>query len=132
MGSMSHALDCTHKKFQSVLDNYSVLQQLWKCALDNCVDPDVRARVNGVQSQMEIFAYFFGVCIGKLVLGHVDNLSAALQKSTISAAEGHRTATMTPVTASIQCSSRQKLNSKSCAIDAIRTKFVSKYVRQVY
>ena len=44
---------------------------------------------------METFDYFFGVCIGKLVLGHADNLSAALQKSTISAAEGHCIATMT-------------------------------------
>ena len=31
------------KSFQSVLDNYSVLQQLWECVLDSRVDPDVRA-----------------------------------------------------------------------------------------
>ena len=48
---------------------------------------DVRARVIGVQAQMETFDYYFGVCIGKLVLGHADNLSAALQKSILSAAE---------------------------------------------
>ena len=44
---------------------------------------------------METFDYYFGVRIGKLVLGHADNLSAALQKSTLSAAEGHHIATIT-------------------------------------
>jgi len=76
------------KSLKSVLDNYAVLQQLWECVLDSRVDPDVRARVIGVQAQMETFDYYFGVCIGKLhvVLGHADNLSATLQKSTLSAA----------------------------------------------
>lgn len=78
-----------------MLDNYAVLQQLWENVLDSRVDPDVRARVIGVQAQMETFDYYFSVCIGKLVLGHADNLSATLQKSTLSAAEGHRIAIMT-------------------------------------
>ena len=76
------------KSFQSVLENYSVLHQLWQCVPISSVDRDVRARVTGVQALTETFDYFFGVCIGKLVLGHADNLSAALQKSTISVAEG--------------------------------------------
>ena len=47
---------------------------------------------------METFDYYTGVCIGKLVLGHADNLSAALQKSTLSAAESHCITTMTKET----------------------------------
>ena len=83
------------KSLQSVIDNYAVLQQLWDCVLDSRVDPDVRARVIGVQAQMETFDYYFGVCLGKMVLSHADNLSATLQKSSLSAAESHRIAVMT-------------------------------------
>ena len=83
------------KSLQSVLDNYAVLQQLWDCVLDSRVDPDVRARVIGVQAQMETFDYYFGVCLAKMVLSHADNLSATLQKSSLSAAESHRIGVMT-------------------------------------
>ena len=44
---------------------------------------------------ISIFDYYFGVCIGELVLSHADNLSAALQKSPLSAAENHCIVTMT-------------------------------------
>ena len=84
------------KSLQSVLDNCAALQQLWECVLDSHVVPDVRARVIGVQAHMETFDhYYFGVCIGELVLSHADNLSAALQKSPLLAAENHCIVTMT-------------------------------------
>ena len=51
--------------------------------------------MTGVQAQMELFDYFFGISVGKLVLSHGDNLSAALQSSTISAAEGKCIASLT-------------------------------------
>ena len=82
------------KSLRSVLDNYSILQQLWDCVLDGAIDPDIRAKVIGVKALMESFDYFFGISIGELVLGHCDNLSATLQSSTISAAEGQHVATM--------------------------------------
>ena len=47
---------------------------------------------------MESFDNFFGVSVGKLVPGHGDNLPAALQGSTISAAEGQRIASLTAKT----------------------------------
>lgn len=98
-GSLSDTLDSAHEK-PAGLDKYSVPQQLWECVLDNsdCVDPDLRAPVLGVQAQMESFHYFFGICVSKLVLGHGDNLSAALQSSAISAVEGQRMASMTACT----------------------------------
>ena len=66
-----------------MLDNYSVLQESWEIVLDDNVDSDVRARVISVQAKMESFDYFFGISVSELVLDHGDNLSAALQSSTI-------------------------------------------------
>ena len=67
----------------------------WDSVLDGSVDPDIRAQVIGVQAQMESFNYFFGISVGELVLSHGDNLSAALQSSSISATEGQRVASLT-------------------------------------
>ena len=86
------------KSLQSVQKNYAVLQELWSIVLEGNVEPDVRARVIGVQAQMESFDYFFGISVAELVLNHGDNLSAALQSSTISAAEGQHIASLTATT----------------------------------
>ena len=83
------------KSLKSVHNNYSVLQELWHYVLHGNVHPEIRARVIGVRAQMEIFDYFFGISVVKLVLSHGDNLSTALQRSTISAAEGQRIASLT-------------------------------------
>ena len=55
---------------KSVLNTYSILQELWDFVLDGNVIPDVRARVIGVQARMDSFDYFFGVSVCKLVLSH--------------------------------------------------------------
>ena len=80
---------------KSVQDNYTVLQELWMSVLDGNLETDIRARVCGVKSQMESFNFFFGICLGQLVLNHGDNLSAALQNASISASEGQRVAHLT-------------------------------------
>ena len=86
-------MDCAcYKSLKSVEDNYAVLQDLWATVLDGSVDPDVHARVCGVKSQMESFNFFLGIRLGQLVLNHADNLSATLQKSSISASEGQHVA----------------------------------------
>ena len=77
------------KSLRSVLDNYPVLQELGEIVLDGNVNPDVRARVIGVQVKMESFEFFFWHKCWQ------DNLSAALQSSTISAAEGQHLASLT-------------------------------------
>ena len=82
------------KSLKSVQNNYSVLQELWQYVLDGNVYPEIRARVLGVRAQMETFKYFFGISVAELFLSHVDNLSTALQSSTISAAEGQRIASL--------------------------------------
>ena len=83
------------KSLQSVQNSYSVLQELWDFMLDGNVDPDIRARVNGVRTQMESFDLFFGISLAELVLNHGENLSATFQSSDISAAEGQRAALLT-------------------------------------
>ena len=83
------------KSLESVLDNYSVLQELWEIRLDDNIDPDVRAWVIGVQAKMESFDYFFGISVSELVLNHGDSLSATLQSSTISAVEAQHKVSLT-------------------------------------
>ena len=80
---------------QSVLDNYSFLQEFWEESKDLASDPLVKARIIGVQAQFKNFRYFFGVLLGELILKHSDNLSKTLQSPKLSASEGQRIATMT-------------------------------------
>jgi len=56
-----------------ILQNYTVLQELWASLLDQRFDSDLRARIIDVKAQMESFDYYFGVCIGELVLNHADD-----------------------------------------------------------
>ena len=86
------------ESLQSILENYTALQELWDAALETGLDAEVRSRIIGVRAQMESFNYFFGISIGELVLKHGDNLSTALQNESISAAEGQRLASMTVTT----------------------------------
>ena len=47
---------------KSVLDNYTVLQELWEeCLEEQLLQSDLKARIIGVQSQMKLFSFFM-VC----------------------------------------------------------------------
>ena len=46
---------------QSILDNWDVFQKLMHEILEGRVDPEVRGRVVGVQTQMQSFNFFFGI-----------------------------------------------------------------------
>ena len=50
----------------------------------------MRARISGVSRQMESFYFFIGIELDRTVLNVADNLSAALQSSTVSTSEGQR------------------------------------------
>ena len=93
---------------KSITDNYSVLLELWDGSLVRCKDTEMKARIQGVASQMQRFEFFFGVSLGFLILKHTDNLSRALQKEDISAAEGKTIADMT-------VSTLKSLRSDSCS-----------------
>ena len=66
--------------------------------LNDKPDSETRARVNGIDSQMKTFDFYFGVCLLHNVLSHTDNLSKTLQHTTFSAAEGQRLVRMTTTT----------------------------------
>ena len=77
---------------KSILDNYTVLLMLWDECLEEHLQSDIRARIIGVQAQMN---FLFGLSLCYLILKHSDNLSCALQGTKISAAEGQATASKT-------------------------------------
>ena len=74
---------------QSILDNYSVRCELWEESITKVHDTGMKARIQGVASQMLKFDFFFGDSLGELILRHSDNLSRTLQRHDMSATEGH-------------------------------------------
>ena len=87
-----------NETFNSILQNYHTLLELWETILDDKPDSEVRARVNGIDCQMKTFQFYFGVSLLHSVLSHTDNLSKTLQHTSFSAAEGQRLAKMTTAT----------------------------------
>jgi len=80
---------------KSVVDNYTVFQDLWDDCRAATSDTEIRARINGVDAQMQTFDFLFGVLLGHLILRHTDNLSRTLQQKDLSAAEGQEAARLT-------------------------------------
>ena len=64
---------------QSILDNWVVFQELWNEILEGRVDPEVRDKVFGVQTQMQSFNFFLRIQLRILVLRHTENFSSTLQ-----------------------------------------------------
>jgi hypothetical protein len=77
---------------KNILLNYTVLMQLWEECLEQRLDSDIKARINGVMAQMEKFPFLFAVFLAELVFQHTDNLSTALQAKNVSACEGQELA----------------------------------------
>ena len=75
---------------QSIIQNYSVLQELWDKAVEIIHDSDTIARIRGVAAQMQSFD-FFGLVLGESLLRNTDNLSRTLQKKDFLLAEGQLT-----------------------------------------
>lgn len=84
-----------NETFRSILDNYNVLLELWDTILNDKPDSDTRARVNGIDSQMKTFDFYFGASLLCRLLSHTDNLSKTLQHTAMSAAEGQHLVRMT-------------------------------------
>jgi hypothetical protein len=59
------------------------------------LEPDVRGRIIGCQAQMKTFNFFFGLHLGQRVFSHTDNLSAALQKASLSATDAKHLTNLT-------------------------------------
>ena len=71
----------------SIVANYAALQSQLDEAVEVTRDTEMKYRLYGVSAQMRKFEFLFGVTVGEMLLGHTDNLSQALQKKTLSAAE---------------------------------------------
>ena len=56
---------------KSILDNYTVLQELWEVSKNDCTDPSMKARIIGVQTQFSNFKFYFGVQLAFLLLQHI-------------------------------------------------------------
>ena len=82
---------------ESILINYHSLCVLWEECLDSPVrlEPDVKARIIGIKTVMTTFNFLFGLKICEHILKQTDNLSRALQKSSLSAAEAQHIASLT-------------------------------------
>ena len=73
---------------ESIIDNFDALKKLWEECLETKLDPDFKGRIIGVQTQMLHYNTLFGLLLSKKILKISDNLSRALQKQAMSAAEG--------------------------------------------
>ena len=80
---------------ESILDNYEALQRLWDECLETKLEPDIKGRIIGVQTQMLHYNTLFGLQLGKKILKITDNLSRTLQHQSMSAAEGQAVAELT-------------------------------------
>ena len=80
---------------ESIIEHYDTLSRLWDECLETRLDPDVKGRIIGVQTQMTTFNLLFGLQLSMKILKITDNLSRTLQKQSMSAAEGQSVAELT-------------------------------------
>ena len=82
----------------SIMANYADLRRLWVEALAAASDTDMKARIQGITSQMDTFRFLFGLLLSELILRHTDKLSKTLQNPELSSVEGHEIALLTMAT----------------------------------
>lgn len=79
----------------SVIANYNNIQELWESALYSSLDSEMKARIHGVDSQMQTFRFFFCLLLSEMILRHTEKLSQTLQQPSLSSIEGHAVAMLT-------------------------------------
>ena len=55
----------------------------------------MKARIQGISSQMTTFPFLFNLLLSEIILRHTDKLSQTLQKPEMSSVEGHEIAMLT-------------------------------------
>ena len=63
----------------SICENCKEFEELWNWWLVEYKDREAKARIHGVQAQMQTFAYLFGLRLGIPLLRLNDNQSTSLQ-----------------------------------------------------
>ena len=76
----------------AVCNNHNELMDLWTCSINKLKDTEMKARVQGVESQMRSFEFIFCSLLGENIFKQTDNLSRTLQDPTMSAAQGYEVA----------------------------------------
>lgn len=82
----------------SIMANYTDLHRLWAEALTATSDTEMKARIQGITSQMDTFKFLFGLLLSEMILRHTDKLSKTLQNPELSSVEGHEIAMLTMAT----------------------------------
>ena len=81
--------------FERIIDNYDAIIKLWDECLKTKLEPDVRGRIIGCNTQMKSFDFYFGLNLGLTIFRHTDNLSATLQKANMSSISGQHNTKLT-------------------------------------
>ena len=81
-----------------IIQHYDELKELWKWCLKEYQDTETKARIIGVQTQMNKFNHFFEVKLAILLLRHSDNLGTTLQNPKLSASQAQSIARKTVIT----------------------------------
>ena len=77
---MPYPVDCPWQfSIGSILENYVILNQLWEECLKTRLDPDIKGRIIGVQTQMSQYKLLYGLKLCERILKITDNLSKTLQ-----------------------------------------------------
>ena len=79
----------------SIIENYDNIKVLWETALHATGDTEMKARIQGVRSQMQSFKFLFCLILTEMILRHTDKLSQTLQQPKLSSVEGHAVAMLT-------------------------------------
>ena len=79
----------------SIVANYDNIQVLWQTSLHTTSDTEMKARIQGMASQMQSFRFFFCLILSEMILRHTDRLSQTLQQPKLSSVEGHGVAMLT-------------------------------------
>ena len=59
----------------SIVANYDSIQLLWETALCSTSNTEMKARIQGVESQMQSFKFLFSLILSEMILRHTDKLS---------------------------------------------------------
>ena len=79
----------------SIVENYYNIQLMWETACRATSDSEMKARIQGMKSQMHCFKLFFRLILSEMILRHTDKLSQTLQQPRMSSIEGHGVAMLT-------------------------------------
>ena len=72
------------ESFTSIVANYDNIQPLWETAVCSTSNTEMKARIQGVESQMQFFKFLFNLILSEMILRHTDKLSQTIQQPKLS------------------------------------------------